>query len=103
MPISATELARAYPDEHDDLPPPIKFLLKQTVTFEVQLPRHTHTNTYNDFKISKILGLKVNRSQLISQLPPPPPPPPRSPRFSFSTLFSFTATFLHVFTYLFHV
>ncbi|CAN1242023.1 hypothetical protein LINPERPRIM_LOCUS5197, partial [Linum perenne] len=79
MPISATELARAYPDEHDDLPPPIKFLLKQTVTFEVQLPRHTHTNTYNDFKISKILGLKVNRSQLISQLPPPPPPPPRSP------------------------
>ncbi|CAN1242025.1 hypothetical protein LINPERPRIM_LOCUS5197 [Linum perenne] len=78
MPISATELARAYPDEHDDLPPPIKFLLKQT-------------------------GLKVNRSQLISQLPPPPPPPPRSPRFSFSTLFSFTATFLHVFTYLFHV
>ncbi|CAN1145649.1 Disease resistance protein L6 [Linum perenne] len=79
LPISAVELVRAYPDVYGELPPPIKVLLKQTVTFEIQLPRHTHSNVYMDFKVSKIWGLKFSRTDLMSQLPKPTPPRSPSP------------------------
>ncbi|CAN1794942.1 hypothetical protein LINPERHAP1_LOCUS20447 [Linum perenne] len=79
LPITATELIRAYPDDYGDLPPPIKILLKQTVTFEVMLPRNFHANAYGDFKVSKIWGLKIPRAQLISDLPKPPLPCSPSP------------------------
>ncbi|CAN1165354.1 hypothetical protein LINPERHAP2_LOCUS26107 [Linum perenne] len=80
LPISAMELIRAYPDVYGELPPPIEILVDQTVTFEVQLPRHLHANTYGDFKVSKIWGLKIPRDKILSQIPKPLPLPlPRSP------------------------
>ncbi|CAN1194281.1 hypothetical protein LINPERHAP2_LOCUS42480 [Linum perenne] len=56
MPLSAIELARAYPDDYGDLPPPISV-------------------------VSRAWGLVMNRAQLIAQLPPPP----RSPRLILPT------------------
>ncbi|CAN1326055.1 hypothetical protein LINPERPRIM_LOCUS33699 [Linum perenne] len=75
LPISAMELIRAYPDVYGELPPPIEILVDQTVTFEVQLPRHLHANTYGDFKVSKIWGLKIPRDKILSQIPKPLPLP----------------------------
>ncbi|CAN0846070.1 hypothetical protein LINGRAHAP2_LOCUS4275 [Linum grandiflorum] len=56
LPITATDLARAYPDEYGPLPPVLQLLLGQQ-------------------------GLVIPRAQLVASLPPPPPP--RSPRFAF--------------------
>ncbi|CAN0846071.1 hypothetical protein LINGRAHAP2_LOCUS4275 [Linum grandiflorum] len=81
LPITATDLARAYPDEYGPLPPVLQLLLGQQVTFEVYLPRNVRINTYEDIRISKIRGLVIPRAQLVASLPPPPPP--RSPRFAF--------------------
>ncbi|CAN1811761.1 hypothetical protein LINPERHAP1_LOCUS26319, partial [Linum perenne] len=56
-----------------------EILVDQTVTFEVQLPRHLHANTYGDFKVSKIWGLKIPRDKILSQIPKPLPLPLPSP------------------------
>ncbi|CAN0846072.1 hypothetical protein LINGRAHAP2_LOCUS4275 [Linum grandiflorum] len=79
LPITATDLARAYPDEYGPLPPVLQLLLGQQVTFEVYLPRNVRINTYEDIRISKIRGLVIPRAQLVASLPPPPPPRSPSP------------------------
>ncbi|CAN1248481.1 hypothetical protein LINPERPRIM_LOCUS6755 [Linum perenne] len=90
--LIATELAKAYPDDFGDLPPSIKILQNQEVTFEVQFLRHIHINAYADIKISKIWGLKFHRAELCAQLPKSAPPY-RSPSDdpSITTTLSFIA------------
>ncbi|CAN0903929.1 Replication protein A 70 kDa DNA-binding subunit B [Linum grandiflorum] len=83
MPIPASELVVAYPDDYGTPPPPLQRMIGQKVVFGVHLPRHVHVSFYEDFKISKIWGLNMPRTQLLAQLPPPhlpqrtPSPPSR--------------------------
>ncbi|CAN0857625.1 hypothetical protein LINGRAHAP2_LOCUS6842, partial [Linum grandiflorum] len=83
MPISAAELALAYPDAGGPLPHALQMMIGQKVVFGVHLPRHAHAGTYEDFRISKIWGLNLPRAQLLAQLPAPqlpyrtPSPPSR--------------------------
>ncbi|CAN0847831.1 hypothetical protein LINGRAHAP2_LOCUS5200 [Linum grandiflorum] len=100
VPITVTDLARAYPNEYGPLPPVLQLLLGQQVTFEVHLPRNVRINTYEDIRISKIWDLVIPRAQLLASLPPPPPP--RSPRFGF--LYPFRIIILYaplIFTFFF--
>ncbi|CAN1326875.1 hypothetical protein LINPERPRIM_LOCUS33973 [Linum perenne] len=70
MPIPAFELVRAYPADCGRLPEAITFIIGQTVDFEVQLPKFTHSNPFGDFKICTISGLHIPRADLIKRLPP---------------------------------
>ncbi|CAN0898453.1 Replication protein A 70 kDa DNA-binding subunit B, partial [Linum grandiflorum] len=74
MPITAAELAAAYPNAYGELPPPIQVLVGQRLTFEVHLPPRGFANAYSDFRISRIWGLHAPRAPLLALLPPPPPP-----------------------------
>ncbi|CAN0920352.1 hypothetical protein LINGRAHAP2_LOCUS31999 [Linum grandiflorum] len=56
MPNPASELVVAYPDDYGAPPPPLQMMIGQKVVFGVHLPRHVHASSYEDFKISKILG-----------------------------------------------
>ncbi|CAN0875213.1 hypothetical protein LINGRAHAP2_LOCUS10697 [Linum grandiflorum] len=71
LPISAADLARAYPEEYGPIPPPLQFLIGQQ-------------------------GLVIPRAQVLACLPPPPPPrSPRSCLFLFSHIqFSIHRTYL---------
>ncbi|CAN1165845.1 Replication protein A 70 kDa DNA-binding subunit B, partial [Linum perenne] len=75
MPIPAFELVRAYPADCGRLPEAITFIIGQTVDFEVQLPKFTHSNPFGDFKICTISGLHIPRADLIKRLPPVIEPP----------------------------
>ncbi|CAN0873687.1 hypothetical protein LINGRAHAP2_LOCUS10446 [Linum grandiflorum] len=83
MPIPASELVVAYPDDYGAPPPPLQIMIGQKVVFGVHLPHRVHASSYEDFRISKILGLNMPRAQLLAQLPPPrlpqrtPSPPSR--------------------------
>ncbi|CAN0900852.1 hypothetical protein LINGRAHAP2_LOCUS21070 [Linum grandiflorum] len=81
MPISASELALAYPADYGPLPPTLQLMVGQKLIFGVHLPRQRLNNPYDDFRISKIWGLNMPRAQILAQLPPPPVPY-RTPRFS---------------------
>ncbi|CAN0847830.1 hypothetical protein LINGRAHAP2_LOCUS5200 [Linum grandiflorum] len=75
VPITVTDLARAYPNEYGPLPPVLQLLLGQQ-------------------------DLVIPRAQLLASLPPPPPP--RSPRFGF--LYPFRIIILYaplIFTFFF--
>ncbi|CAN0839963.1 Replication protein A 70 kDa DNA-binding subunit B [Linum grandiflorum] len=74
LPITATELARAYPSDYGEMPPPLQLLVGQHVTFEVHLPRNLRGNTCDDFVVTKMWGLQASRAHLLSQLPIPVPP-----------------------------
>ncbi|CAN1173377.1 hypothetical protein LINPERHAP2_LOCUS30638 [Linum perenne] len=82
LPIPAADLVRAYPNDFGSFPPAIKFMIGQTVEFEVQLPKFTHSNPFGDFKICNIFGLAIPRADLVSGLPQPTPLAPlcTSPR-----------------------
>ncbi|CAN0881423.1 hypothetical protein LINGRAHAP2_LOCUS14232 [Linum grandiflorum] len=71
MPIPATELDVAYPDDYGAPPPPLQMMIGQKVVFCVHLPRHVHASSYEDFRISRIWGLNMPQAQLLAQLPPP--------------------------------
>ncbi|CAN0925695.1 Replication protein A 70 kDa DNA-binding subunit E [Linum grandiflorum] len=79
LPISAADLARAYPDDYGPLPPVLQLLIGQHATFEVHLPRNARLNTHEDIRVSKIWGLVIPRAQVLASLPPPPPPRSPSP------------------------
>ncbi|CAN0900855.1 hypothetical protein LINGRAHAP2_LOCUS21070, partial [Linum grandiflorum] len=74
MPISASELALAYPADYGPLPPTLQLMVGQKLIFGVHLPRQRLNNPYDDFRISKIWGLNMPRAQILAQLPPPPVP-----------------------------
>ncbi|CAN0897201.1 Replication protein A 70 kDa DNA-binding subunit E, partial [Linum grandiflorum] len=83
IPISASELALAYPEPCGPLPQTLQMMIGQTVVFGVHLPRNAHANSYEDFRVSKMWGLNLPRAQLLAQLPAPrvpyrtPSPPSR--------------------------
>ncbi|CAN0837906.1 hypothetical protein LINGRAHAP2_LOCUS1921 [Linum grandiflorum] len=74
MPISASELALAYPADYGPLPPTLQLMVGQKLIFGVHLPRQRPANPYEDFRISRIWGLNMPRAQILAQLPPPPVP-----------------------------
>ncbi|CAN0874963.1 Replication protein A 70 kDa DNA-binding subunit B [Linum grandiflorum] len=74
MPITAVDLALAYPNDYGELPPQLQSLVGQHLTFGVHLPYDVHANAYGDCRIARIWGLVVPCAQL-----PPPPAPLRSP------------------------
>ncbi|CAN0871675.1 Replication protein A 70 kDa DNA-binding subunit B [Linum grandiflorum] len=83
IPISASELALAYPEPCGPLPQTLQMMIGQNVVFGVHLPRNAHANSYEDFRVSKIWGLNLPRARLLAQLPAPrvpyrtPSPPSR--------------------------
>ncbi|CAN1225748.1 hypothetical protein LINPERPRIM_LOCUS2548, partial [Linum perenne] len=53
MPISAADLARAFPNQESILPPPIENLRTQTLTFEVRISLNPRPGANGDFNISR--------------------------------------------------
>ncbi|CAN1797454.1 Replication protein A 70 kDa DNA-binding subunit E [Linum perenne] len=68
LPITAAQLARAYPNEDGTLPPPIEALLQATATFEVRLARNSRPNVLGEFQVSRVWDLQP--SPTATKLPP---------------------------------
>ncbi|CAN1140267.1 hypothetical protein LINPERHAP2_LOCUS11764 [Linum perenne] len=68
LPITAAQLARAYPNEDGTFPPPIEALLQATATFEVRLARNSRPNVFGEFQVSRVWDLQP--SPTVTKLPP---------------------------------
>ncbi|CAN0871851.1 hypothetical protein LINGRAHAP2_LOCUS9958 [Linum grandiflorum] len=60
MPLSASELRRAFPCDGPDLPPQIEMFRNLDLTFEVQQPGRPRPGSFADFRISKIIDLPAS-------------------------------------------
>ncbi|CAN0846024.1 hypothetical protein LINGRAHAP2_LOCUS4254 [Linum grandiflorum] len=60
MPLTASELRRAFPCDGPEFPPQIEMFRNLKLTFEVQQPGRPRPGAFADFRVSKIIDLPAS-------------------------------------------